>query len=309
VASSRETKNMNVLIDDFMKSPECLQLVEQSGDVKLLTRLDEKLLNFNCSPVHFGKLLFNLVLNASEAIRGGGEICISTNNKYVDTPLKKYDTVVPGEYAVLSVVDNGPGISSEDIERVFEPFYTKKVMGRSGTGLGLAVVWNTIVDHDGYVDVTICDQITKFELYFPATRDNVPKNIYSTMSFKDLQGNGETVLVIDDVVSQREIACSMLLELGYRAESVDSGEKALVYLQNNKVDLIILDMIMEPGLNGRETFEKIVAINPSQKAVIASGFSETTEVKKAQELGAGKYIKKPYTMEALALAIKDELAD
>ena len=113
----------------------------------------------------------NLVTNASEAIESSGTVIISTANRYLDEPLMGYENVRMGEYLVLSVSDNGSGISPEDLERIFEPFYTKKVMGRSGTGLGLAVVWNTVQDHKGYINIKSSEQGTVFELYFPVTRD------------------------------------------------------------------------------------------------------------------------------------------
>ena len=130
----------------------------------------------------------------------------------------------------------------------------------------------------------------------------------SSLSIEDYMGSGELILVVDDVEEQREIASEMLRKLGYSVESAASGEEAVEYMENNTTDLIILDMIMEPGINGRETYENILKYHPNQKAIIASGFSETDDVKKAQELGAGKYIKKPYILEKIGLAVRDELA-
>ena len=124
---------------------------------------------------------------------------------------------------------------------------------------------------------------------------------------KDYMGHGERVLVVDDEERQREIACGILTKLGYDAEAVSSGEEAVEYLKEQSVDLVVLDMIMPKGIKGRETYERIIKIHPGQKAIIASGYSETADVKKAQRLGAGKYIKKPYTMEKIGLAVKEEL--
>ena len=253
VASVRVTKNLNNLIEEFLDSPEYVQLHNKYKFITVTSENDQSLLNFECSPVHISKILLNLILNAFEAIENEGVVVISTGNRYVDTPLKRHDSVVPGEYVVLKFEDNGPGISSNDLERIFEPFYSKKVMGRSGTGLGLAVVWNTVLDHNGYIDVSSSDAGTCFELYFPASRNNVYE-IGELNGFSELLGNGESILVVDDVESQREIACGLLEELGYRAEAVSSGEEALSYLEKRSVDLVVLDMIMEPGINGRQTW-------------------------------------------------------
>jgi CheY-like chemotaxis protein len=248
----------------------------------------------------------NLVSNASEAIEGYGNVTISTMNQYIDKPLKGYGFINDGEYIVLSVTDDGPGISSDDLEKIFEPFYTKKVMGRSGTGLGLAVVWNVVQDHKGYINVTTNENGTTFELYFPITREKILDQDLSA-PIKGYKGDGESILVVDDVESQREISCSMLDTLGYKTKSVSSGIEAVEFLKESTVDLILLDMIMDPGINGRETYEKIKKFHPKQKAIIVSGFAETNEVKKAQKLGAGQYIKKPFTLEKIGIAVRDEL--
>ena len=95
----------------------------------------------------------NLISNAAEAMKAGGLLTVTTSNEYLDRPVHGYDTVREGDYVVLTVSDTGEGISASDMKRIFEPFYTKKVMGRSGTGLGLAVVWGTVKDHNGYINV------------------------------------------------------------------------------------------------------------------------------------------------------------
>ena len=166
--------------------------------------------------------------------------------------LRRYDDINVGEYAVLAVSDDGSGISSDDLERIFEPFYSKKVIGRSGTGLGLAVVWNVVQDHKGYIDVRSNENSTTFELFFPITREEISLTDIS-IPFKELKGNGEKILVIDVVESQRDISCQMLEAFGYKTKAVSGGKEAVEYLKENTVDLILLDMIMDPGINGRES--------------------------------------------------------
>jgi len=306
VAIAKEPMNLNAIVEDYLLSLEFKKLKQFNSTVTIKTNFDTDLLNISGSDAHLRKVVMNLVSNASEAIEGSGNVLISTMNRYVDRPISGYDDVYVGEYAVLSVSDNGPGISPDDLERIFEPFYTKKVMGRSGTGLGLAVVWNVVQDLKGYINVISDENGTTFELYFPITRDEVSDKGLP-ISIKDYQGSGESILVVDDVESQREIACKMLETLGYKTKVVSSGEEAVEYLKEHTVDLILLDMIMYPGINGRETYERMIEINPNQKAVIASGFAETDDVKKAQKLGAGQYIKKPLTLEKLGIAVRDEL--
>jgi CheY-like chemotaxis protein len=120
-------------------------------------------------------------------------------------------------------------------------------------------------------------------------------------------GSKETILIVDDIGEQREIASSILAKLNYSVTSVASGEEAVAYLKNNMADLLILDMVMDPGIDGLETFRRIKKIHPNQKAIIASGYSENERVKKARKLGVGEYIRKPYTLEKIGIAVKEEL--
>jgi PAS domain S-box-containing protein len=209
VATAKEPLKLNDLIGDYLYSPEFNKLKQFHPTVTVNTNLDRHLLNISGSHVHIRKVVMNLVSNASEAIEDSGNVTISTVNRYVDRPLRGYDDINIGEYAVLAVSDDGSGISPDDLERVFEPFYTKKVMGRSGTGLGLAVVWNVVQDHKGYIDVTSNKKGTTFELFFPITREKISEEDLS-IPFKDLKGGGEKILVIDDVASQRDISCNIL---------------------------------------------------------------------------------------------------
>jgi CheY-like chemotaxis protein len=248
----------------------------------------------------------NLVSNAAEAMPEGGTIRINTENRFIDAPITGYEEVAVGDYVVLTVSDSGIGIAPEEINRIFEPFYTKKVMGRSGTGLGMAVVWGTVKDHEGYIHVeSDPGKGTAFHLYFPATC-KAQKGQAASLSLDDIRGHGETILVVDDIREQREIASRILTQLGYSVETAASGEMALQYLKMAAADLVVLDMIMPPGMDGLETFRRILAMNPEQRAIIASGFSETHRVREAQRLGAGKYVKKPYTVETIGLAVRSE---
>ena len=300
--------NLNDVIQEYLSSPEFQRMKSFHPLVTVTTRLDPELLNNLGSPVHLSKTIMNLVANAAEAMPEGGEIRITSRNTYLDRPLSGYVEVREGEYTVLQVADTGIGISAEDIHRIFEPFYTKKKMGRSGTGLGMAVVWGTVEDHRGYIDIqSVSGDGTTVSLYLPGTRRERDSKA-APSPLDRYRGHGETVLVVDDLKEQREIATRILNQLGYGARSVPSGEEAVEYIQREKADLIVLDMIMDPGIDGLETYQKILRFNPCQRAIIASGFAESERVKITQQLGAGPYLKKPYTVEALAKAVKAELA-
>ena len=302
-----EIVNLNNIIDDYIKSPECENLIAFHTGVKINCDLEPNLLNIMGSSVHLATTIANLFSNAAEAMPGGGNISISTRNKYIDKPVRGYENVKEGDYVILTVSDSGSGISSGDLEKIFEPFYTKKVMGRSGTGLGMAVVWGTVKDHKGYIEVqSTVKKGTTFTLFFPVTRKNIGGK-EEALQIEEYMGKGESILVVDDVEEQREIAFRILSKLSYSVTSVTSGEEAVDYLKNNSTDLLVLDMIMDPGIDGLETYKKILEFHPGQKAIIASGFSETDMVKDAQRFGAGKYLRKPYTFEKIGLAVKEEL--
>jgi PAS domain S-box-containing protein len=307
VTMAQDALNLNKVVQEYMRSPEFEKLRQFHPKVEVVTELADDLLPIRGERVHLMKTLMNLVSNASEAIRtsDSGVVSVSTQNRYVDAPLEGYERVNIGEYAVLVVKDNGMGISPQDMERIFEPFYTKKVMGRSGTGLGLSVVWNTVTDHGGYIHVESGGGGTVFELYFPITRESVSEQ-EKPLDLEQYKGRGEKVLVVDDEPDQRVIAVDILSKLGYQAEAVSGGQEALEFLKEHEVDILLLDMLM-PGMDGCDTFSQIVQLKPGQKAVIASGFSLSDRVKKAQELGAGAYIRKPYSIEKLGMAIKTEL--
>ena len=305
--SISEVVHLNDIIYEYLNSPQIEKLKSHHPNVKIETHLDSALLNVMGSPVHLSKTIMNLISNAAEAMPDGGKIELKTKNRYIDLPIEGYDEVEEGDYIVVTISDSGIGIAPDDINRIFEPFYTKKVMGRSGTGLGMAVVWGAVKDHKGYIHIkSDKGKGTTIELYFPVTRMTAKSND-KPISFENYKGKGQTILVVDDVQEQLEIATKILTQLGYSVQTAGSGEKACEYLESNAPDLIMLDMIMPPGIDGLETFKRIVSKYPQQRAIIASGFSETKRVKEAQRLGAGKYVKKPYTIEKIGMAIKTEL--
>jgi CheY-like chemotaxis protein len=305
--TSSEVVDLNLMVSDFLKTPVFEKMRDFHPRVTFRAECDEGLLHIKGSRVHLEKTLINLVSNAAEAISGEGGVTVRTQSRYLDRPLKGYDEVKEGDYAVLAVSDTGMGIPLENRERIFEPFYTKKAMGRSGTGLGLAIVWGTVKDHNGYIDVeTEVGKGTTFTLYFPVTREELIAQ-ERREPIERYMGQGESVLVVDDVAEQRDIASRLLRRLGYRVDQVSSGEEALAYLKVNRADILVLDMIMPPGMDGLETYQRVLEIHPKQKAIIVSGFSETERVGEAQRLGAGAYVKKPYILERIGVALRDEM--
>ncbi|GEM_PF-1599669 len=299
--------NLNDVIDDYLKSPEHAKILEFHPGIKVTVNLDRNLPNITGSSVHLSKVIMNLVSNAAEALtEKNREIIISTRFRYLDSTYNGFQTVMRGGYSIVSVEDRGSGISKEDQKMIFEPFYTKKIMGRSGTGLGMTVVSGVVKDHRGFIDIeSTRGKGTRFDLYFPSTDEKIAEE--SREASLELCRGNEMILVVDDVEEQRELAAFALKKLGYNVALAASGEEAVNYLKTKKADLVILDMIMEPGMDGLETYIKVLEINPGQKAIISSGFAENMRVKEALKLGAGAYVKKPYTAMNLGMAVRKEL--
>ncbi|MGI6395793.1 MAG: PAS domain S-box protein [Desulfomonilia bacterium] len=303
---TREAVSIASILSDYGKSPEIKKLRSRYPQVEISVSFDDDLLPVMGSPAHLSKTISNLIANAAESIQGRGVITVTARNTYLDTPVKGYDSVIEGEYVSVCVADTGPGMPAEDLERIFEPFYTRKVLGRSGTGLEMTVVLGTVQDHQGYIASESSEgEGTTFTFYLPATRAEVQER--EPQDIQDYLGRGEHVVVVDDVDVQRDIATQILMRLGYSVQSFASGEEAVEYLKDHSADLVILDMIMDPGIDGLETYRRILQYHPGQKAIIASGYSETQRVRELQILGAGSYIKKPYLIEKLGIAVRTEL--
>lgn len=303
--------NLNDMIEESITSPEFEKIKLYHPNMELKLDLKEDIKNIIGSPLHIMKTIMNLISNAAEAMPYGGTVSIQTYKCDLENNIKGYENIQSGTYSVLCVGDTGTGIPEKDIEKIFEPFYTKKEMGRSGTGLGMAVIWGTVKDHKGFIDVkSIEGQGTKFTLYFPITEKMLDKREWQQSQPKNInefKGHGESILVVDDLEDQRKIAKDMLSVLGYSVITASSGNEAVEYIKNNTPDLVLIDMIMSPGIDGLDTYKKMLKYNPRQKSLIISGYAENRRVKELIKLGAGKYIKKPYTLTMLGSAIKNEL--
>ena len=304
--ADKKVINLNQIVNDFTSSPEYRKIIGKQRNIEFETNITEGILNVVGSYSHISKAVANLVANAVDAMPAGGRITIATRDCYVDKPYTGFEIIPEGEYAILEVSDTGIGMPQSDLDKIFEPFYTKKTLGRSGTGLGMSVVWGAIKDHDGFIDIITAEGSgTTFVLYYPASRSEI--ELPSPVYIEDYLGKGESILIIDDAPEQRDLAKRMMERLGYDVTTAASGEEAVALIRKRSFDVLILDMIMPPGIDGLVTYREILKIVPDQKAVIASGFAKTERVFEAQKLGAGSYIKKPYTLEKIGLAVRAEL--
>ena len=250
------------------------------------------------------RMVSNLLHNARDAMQDIGQITVKTENYYVDDVSVAYGKVPKGEYVKLTISDTGCGIPDDIVQKIFDPFFTSKTTDKKrGSGLGMSVVDAVIKDHNGHIDLsTTVGEGTSFYIYFPITRKAVDGR-----DSDSALGGSETILIVDDDDIQREVSSQLMKKLGYKVNTVESGEKAIAFLRENPRDLVILDMVMPGGIDGAETYRRMLEISPHQKTIILSGFSESDRVIEAQKLGVGAFVRKPVTRVAIAAAVRSEL--
>jgi nitrogen-specific signal transduction histidine kinase/CheY-like chemotaxis protein len=251
------------------------------------------------------QVFMNLYVNAWQAMPGGGEIYLKTENVLLkDEQVLPY-SVKPGWYVKISVTDTGTGIDEKTKERIFEPFFTTKEMGR-GTGLGLATVYGIIKGHRGMINVySELGHGTTFNIYLPASEKGV---VRKEMATGTIDRGTETILLVDDEKVVMEVNREMLESMGYRVYAVGSGQEAIsIYMEkSNEIDLVILDMIM-PGISGGETFDRLQEINPMIKVLLSSGYSLNGKARTIMERGCKGFIQKPFHLEKLSQKVREML--
>jgi len=294
-----EPLNLNRIIKQAIK-----QIQPLPDSLKIELDLAKDLMNIKGGDSQIFRVVLNLLINARESMRDNGEITIKTENQYIDQKRGQFNIVTRGEYVKMTVSDTGPGIPQEIRGRIFDPFFTTKTTEKKrGSGLGLSVVNAVVEEHNGFIDYECPPgKGTSFYIYFPITRE-----VIEDSAADEVTGGAESILVVDDDKIQREVTSSLLRKLGYETETAESGEEAIEYLKSHPRDLIVLDMIMPNGIDGAETYLRMLDINPNQKAILVSGYAESERVRQALERGAGAFVKKPLTMKTLASAVRKEL--
>jgi signal transduction histidine kinase/CheY-like chemotaxis protein len=246
--------------------------------------------------------LLNLYVNAWQAMSGGGELYIATQNITLNKKFTRPYQVTAGKYVKISVTDTGAGMDKATQQKIFEPFFTTKEMGR-GTGLGLASVYATIQNHSGIIKVSSKKgQGTTFTIYLPASEKEVI--VEKGLPEELLKGTG-TVFLVDDEDIIIDVGQEFLKALGYKVLVARGGKEAIdVYKANkDRIDMVILDMIM-PGMGGGETYDRMKEINPDIKVLLSSGYSIDGQATGILERGCDGFIQKPFTMKELSGKIR-----
>lgn len=274
-------------------------------DVQLVTRLAEHLSNTRLDPDQLSQIVFNLAVNARDAMPSGGTLEIETADVELDDVYAAtHPPVHPGNYVVLMVSDSGSGIAKDDLPHIFEPFFTTKEMGK-GTGLGLAIVYGIVKQSGGYIWVYSEPGLgTTFKLYFPVTSAEVSAEFHNA-AVAD-RPDGETILVVEDDDAIRVNVCDCLKHLGYTVLEAAGGEAALEICESSRVDLMLTDLVM-PGMSGQEAAARASLRHPEIRVMYTSGYTEDGAARRELLQDGTIFLEKPYTVADLARTVRRAL--
>jgi len=309
LAFSRKSEIKQKLFNIASVVTESLKLLRASIPTSIDIRQDisNDVVDILGDPTQIHQIMMNLCTNAAHAMENeGGTLEVVVKNKIIDADTtSRYPELHPGPYVQLRVSDTGDGINPEEIDRIFDPYFTTKDVGK-GTGLGLSVVHGIVNSHNGRITVeSKTGKGTTFKILFPAvqgkTRDN-PKES------KDLPTGQERVLFVDDEGAMVKLNQQRLERLGYKVTpQTDSSEALKLFLSDpNQFDLVITDMTM-PRMTGDKLTQEILKIRSDMPIILCTGYSERMSSERAQELGIRKYIEKPIEMETLARSVREVL--
>lgn len=292
--------NLNEIIDKSSR-----MLGRTKKDVKIHRKYDKSLAATEVDQGQIEQVLFNLFVNACQAMPGGGELFVQTENAELELEICRSLGIPPGKYVKVSVTDTGIGMDESTQKRVFDPFFTTKEMGR-GTGLGLASAYGIIKNHGGIIDVySEKGQGATFVIYLPAT----DKAVIQPRELPDeVQQGEETILLVDDEEMILEVSKEMLERLGYEVFIAKNGKEAVeIYKgKRGKIDVVILDMIM-PDMGGGKTFDTLRGFDPEAKVLLSSGYSVDGQATEILERGCNGFIQKPFDIKALSVKIREIL--
>ena len=274
-------------------------------DISIYLELLPDLFTVDADKGQIEQVLWNLYVNAADAMPGGGDFILKTFNTDHKNMKGRLYVPKPGKYVVLAVTDTGVGMDKKIQQRIFDPFFTTKDMGR-GTGLGLASAYGIIKGHDGYIDVeSRKGEGATFSVYLPASEKKIAKT--ARITGKLLKGT-ETVLLVDDEEAVLDIGRDLLKAMGCRVLRARDGREAIELYQKNQddIDIVILDMIM-PNISGSDTYDRMKEIDPEIKVLLSSGYSIDGQATDILNRGCSGFIQKPFTINELSAAIRQIL--
>ena len=292
--------DLNVLIDESSR-----MFGRTKKEIKIHRKYQKNIWAVEMDKGQIEQVLLNLYVNAWQAMPGGGDLYIQTENVVIDEKYSKPYQVVPGRYVKISVTDTGVGMDKATREKIFDPFFTTKER-EWGTGLGLASAYGIIKNHGGIIEVySEKGQGTTFNIYLPASeKEAVQEKKFHT---EVLRGT-ETVLLVDDEDMIIEVGREIIETLGYEVLIAKGGKEAIEIYQKNhgKIYMVLLDMIM-PDMGGGETYDKLKEVNPDIKVLLASGYSINGQATEILEQGCNGFIQKPFNITDLSKRIREIL--
>ncbi len=274
-------------------------------EIRFLEKYEKDLWKVVVDRERIRQAFLNIFVNAWQAMPGGGDLYVQTENFIVDENYQKSFEVSPGRYIKVSVTDTGQGMDKEAIERLFDPFYSTRDVG-SGKGMGLAFAYGIVRSHGGFINVySEKGQGSTFNIYLPSSEKEIgeEKKSYAGIS----EGKG-TILLVDDERMILEVGEQMLNKLGYRVMVAEGGEDAIQIYQNDKsdIDMIILDVTM-PGMSGSETYKRLKEIDPYVKVLLSSGYNINIKIQEIIDQGCNGFIQKPFSIRDIAIKISETL--
>ncbi len=295
--------DLNAIVRGYFETPGYKEMRRKYTSIEVLSDLCESPAVVLGSVCHLQNVLMNIVVNAFEAMGDTGQLRISTCTRRKGS-LTHDDQQRDSGVAILTISDNGPGIPPEFLSRVFEPYFSTKKMGKSGSGLGLAVVNGIVADHSGRLDVqSRVGEGTTFEITLPLT-DKQPGSGIALP--EDVTGN-ETVLVLDDVAEQRRVASKVLEGFGYSVCEAGTLNAALQEIQTRRINVAVVDMLLNDAYDGLDAIRRIREIAPTSRIVVVSGYAFTQRVQDILDSGNAVFLAKPYTGKELGRMVRTVL--
>jgi two-component system cell cycle sensor histidine kinase/response regulator CckA len=316
-SSDRESLNLNSVLEETYK------ILKRTfpPEVKIEINAEPELQSIKANPSQMSQMLMNLCVNARDAImtkndgslsegrQTGGLLELSTTNVEMNSRLaSRFLNVRPGKYICLSIRDSGTGISSQVMDRLFEPFFTTKGE-RRGTGLGLAVVYGIVQNHDGFIDVTSKPgEGSTFLIYLPVFKNHQGQPAPKPYT-PDLTAGRGTVLVAEDEPQVREMVIRALEKSGYSVLSAEDGREAVSLFEKygRDIDLVVLDMVM-PHMGGQECYQQLKAMNPEVQIMIMTGYTSDTSAENFFREGNIQVIKKPFELQSFTKSVRQAIA-
>jgi two-component system cell cycle sensor histidine kinase/response regulator CckA len=275
-------------------------------EIRIYKKYQKEIWSVEVDSNQIEQVLLNLYVNAGQAMLGGGELYLETNNVTLNEDHSRHFSAKSGNYVKISVKDTGVGMDENTLKRIFDPFFTTKDRSM-GTGLGLASAYGIIKNHGGIINAhSVIGQGSTFDVYLPASSKKIVRK--EDVNREALKGS-ETILLIDDEDIVIDIGGQILERLGYRAVTARSGKEAIeIYRANkNQINMVILDVIM-PDMGGGETYDRLKKINPDIKVLLSSGYSINGQASEIMNRGCNGFIQKPFNMEQLSMKIRDILS-